>query len=363
MFSMKKTKLAIVGTVGVPACYGGFETLVENLLDNNECEAEIIVFCSKKNYETQLVKYKNASLYYIPIAANGISSVIYDIWSLFYSVFKKVDYILLLGVSGALCLPVIRLISKAKIVTNIDGIEWQRDKWRGVARHFLRLSELFAVRYSHEIVADNEGIANYVRDQYGCACHVIAYGGDHALASVSKPYEGLPESYALALCRIEPENNVAMILEAFLEFPDVNLVFIGNWNGSAFGQKLRQRYQKYEHMKLLDPIYDLGVLRTIRENAGFYLHGHSAGGTNPSLVEMMYFSIPIIAYDCAFNRFTTEEKAMFFVDVGQLRKKVTLLVGSYAQTVGDDMREIALRRYSWEVISKEYFKLLRAERR
>nr|WP_279615174.1 DUF1972 domain-containing protein [Pseudoalteromonas spiralis] len=127
---------SIIGTVGVPACYGGFETLVENLLDKNSPD-KLIVYCSSKSYDVRFKTYKNAELVYIPLNANGVQSIPYDIFSLFHAAFvKKSDNLLILGVSGAISLPFIRFFSKAKIVTNIDGLEWKRDKWNTWAKRF-----------------------------------------------------------------------------------------------------------------------------------------------------------------------------------------------------------------------------------
>ena len=145
--------------------------------------------------------------------------------------------ILLLGVSGAIALPVIRLLSSAKFVTNIDGIEWRREKWQGFAKHFLRFSEKMAVRFSHEVIADNAAIAEYVKETYGVSAHVIAYGGDHAMSVVAEAVEEyqLSEDYAFSVCRIEPENNVHVIVEAFAQLPSHFLVIVGNWNNSDYG--------------------------------------------------------------------------------------------------------------------------------
>ena len=173
--------IKIIGTVGVPACYGGFETLVENLLDEKD-EKNVTVYCSSKSYKEQPNTYKNANLKYIPLNANGVQSIPYDIWSLLHAtITSKADNILILGVSGAICLPFIRLFSKSNIVTNIDGLEWKRNKWNTWAKRFLKFSEKVAVKYSDVIVADNKGIADYVTQEYGIASKVIAYGGDHAI--------------------------------------------------------------------------------------------------------------------------------------------------------------------------------------
>lgn len=346
-------KVAIVGTVGVPACYGGFETLVENLLDENDIEKSITVYCSSKSYIKRPNTYKNANLKYIPLNANGIQSIPYDIWSLFHSAFiKKSDNLLILGVSGALCLPLIRLFNKVNIVTNIDGLEWKRDKWNSWAKRFLKFSEKVAVKYSDVIVADNKAIADYVKQEYGVDSEVIAYGGDHSIVKNLAISDG---GYALALCRIEPENNVELILESFSKTKKA-LKFIGNWDNSEFGCLMKNKYQKYINIEIIDPIYDIDTLFEIRQKCSFYVHGHSAGGTNPSLVEMMHFNKNILAFDCSYNKATTENTAGFFSSTQEL---VDLIESSSSLDNGSLMKEIAERSYTWELIKKQYFSLFK----
>jgi glycosyltransferase involved in cell wall biosynthesis len=355
--------IAILGTVGIPASYGGFETLAENLAKfhhDNGLSGKLVVYCSAKGRQNRLQSYLGAELRYVGLYANGVSSIAYDFVSLFLAVLRRSDVILLLGVSGAIALPLLRLMTRTRIVTNIDGVEWKREKWKGLARWFLHLSERIAVQFSHEVIADNGGIAAHVAEAYGRKCHVIAYGGDHALRAQPKPYEGehLPSRYALALCRIEPENNVDMILDTFAIRPEMPLVFVGNWNSSDYSRSLRQRYASFDNLHLLDPIYDLDVLYTVRNNAAIYVHGHSAGGTNPSLVEMMHFGVPILAYDCTFNRHTTDEKALWFKDAGSLGAIVASLTPAMVEQVGSDMKRIAQERYTWRAVGQEYFSLL-----
>lgn len=354
------TKISIVGTVGVPASYGGFETLADNLVQyacNERLDVKLSVYCSGRCSEKEY--YRSARLYFIPIGANGVSSILYDSLSLICSVLRRDQVILLLGVSGAILIPFIRLVSEVKIITNIDGIEWRRDKWNRFAKLFLRLSEFVAVRFSHEVIADNVGIAEHVSNAYSSSCHVISYGGDHALVVNRRQFEtSLPDNFALALCRIEPENNIAMILATFAVLETSNLVFVGNWQSSHYGRSLKQHYGGMANIDLIDPIYDSGVLRTIRSKASFYVHGHSAGGTNPSLVEMMHFGIPVFAFDCAFNRYTTHDKAIFFSDSHQLEVLINTLDCVDGARVGAEMRALAKEYYTWERIGGEYFNVL-----
>lgn len=348
----KNFMVSIVGSAGVPACYGGFETLVENLLDEKDEDNLIRVYCSSKSYIEKPAKYKNAILHYIPLNANGAQSIPYDIWSLCHAAIKGSDNILLLGVSGAIFLPFIRLFTKAKIITNIDGLEWKRDKWGSSIKKFLKFSEKMAVKYSDVVVADNKGIADYVLEEYGMEAELIAYGGDH---SVITDLNLSDAGYALALCRIEPENNVDMILESFSK-TNKKLMFIGNWNNSVFGRKMKIKYQNFENIDIVPSVYELEKLFELRQNCSFYVHGHSAGGTNPSLVEMMHFNKNILAFDCNYNRATTEGNADFFSNaeelVHQIRQEDSL-------KNSDTMKEIAQRRYTWKFVKQQYFSLFK----
>lgn len=356
-------RFVLVGTVGVPASYGGFETLAENLVryhaDQGRPEA-IAVYCEADAYPERPDRYLGAELRYVPLRANGVQSIVYDIWSLLDAAFRRTDAILVLGVSGAIALPIVRLISRARVVTNIDGIEWQRAKWSGLAKWVLRLSERIAVRWSHVVVADNQAIAEHVRETYGADCEIIAYGGDHAVA-VEPDQAALPDLpgvYALGLSRIEPENNVAVILEAFAQLPDHPLVFVGNWDNSEYGRALRARYANLPNLHLLDPVYEPARLRRLRGGAWLYVHGHSAGGTNPSLVEMMHFGIAVVAYDCTFNQHSTEQSALYFQFAEDLKCVVANLDRDRAISVGERMQEIARRRYTWAEVGRAYFEVM-----
>lgn len=357
-------RVAVVGTVGVPANYGGFETLVENLAryhDRTDAPEELVVYCSSKSYEARPDRYLRAKLRYLPLQANGAQSMPYDIWSMLSAVRGGADVVLVLGVSGAIFLPVLRRLSRARLICNIDGIEWRREKWGNTQRRILKVSEAMAVRHAHDVVADNGAIAEYVGESYGRECSVIAYGGDHAVKAPPTPVSelDLPARYAFNLCRIEPENNVHMLLDAFAERGDLPLVCVGNWDRSAYGQALKARYGNAPGIRILDPIYDIGKLHTLRAGASLYLHGHSAGGTNPSLVEAMQFGVPVLAFDVSFNRYTTEGRALFFEDAAALRRLVDESDADKLARVGADMAELARERYSWDAIGAAYFSLIR----
>lgn len=351
--------VSIIGTVGVPANYGGFETLVENIIgENASTDIKYTVFCSSKSYSKQQSAYKRARLKYIPLEANGLQSILYDILSLVRAT-RESDVIVVLGVSGCCFLPVYRLFSKKRLVINIDGLEHRRDKWGKWTRRFLKFSERMAVKYADVIVSDNKGIQDYVREEYGKDSALIAYGGDHVLKNVSadKQSEILKDlgltgnEFAFTVCRIEPENNCHIVLEAFRK-TGKKLAFVGNWERSEYGRSLKMKYGNECNIKLFNPIYDLDVLYALRNNCQLYVHGHSAGGTNPSLVEAMHFGRCILAFDVIYNRETTENRAYYFDTVENLMD--LLMKKDEWNVCGENMKEIAQRRYLWNIIAKQY---------
>jgi hypothetical protein len=213
---MKTCKVAIIGIVGVPAKYGGFETLAEHLL-SDLCERfSFTVYCSSRRYSERRREYLGARLKYLPFDANGSQSIIYDFVSLIHSVFTS-DVLLVLGVSGGILLPFLRW---KRVILNIGGLDWQRSKWGWIAKCWLRISEAMAVRSADVLIADNEGIADYLRRVYGRQSVLIEYGGDHVSFSPitnekKTAYPFLSHPYCFSVARIQPDNNVEMILDAF----------------------------------------------------------------------------------------------------------------------------------------------------
>ena len=145
-----------------------------------------------------------------------------------------------------------------------------------------------------------------------------------------------------------------MILEAFNESHQLPLVIVGNWDNSDYGRGLKKRYEESSNILLFDPIYDHDTLNVLRSNAELYVHGHSAGGTNPSLVEAMGLNLPILAYDVVYNKITTEYEAFYFGSVKKLKNTLKFKDYLPLKVVGDRMKEIADRRYTWNVIARKY---------
>jgi glycosyltransferase involved in cell wall biosynthesis len=358
-------RIAIIGTVGVPGRYGGFETLAHQLVNNLADDFEIKVYCSKHAYtKNERPRYFNkARLYYLPFNANGIQSIIYDFISIIHALFVA-DTLVILGVSGGLLLPLVRLFTRKKIIVNIDGLEWRRAKWNKFAKKFLRFSERVAVRWSHADITDNEAIKRYTSIHYQTLSQLIEYGADHAkkveiTEAYSKKYSFIHQPYAFKVARIEPENNIHVVLETFASLSQ-KLVIVGNWEASEYGKKLKDTYKKCQNIYIIDPIYNQTELDVLRSNCLLYVHGHSAGGTNPSLVEAMYLALPVLAFDCAYNRATTEGKALYFKDSRELAQLIKTNSISEIMEMKSAMREIALERYTWHKIATKYKQLINA---
>jgi hypothetical protein len=234
-------QVAIVGTVGLPAGYGGFETLAANLVlyaERHNMPCAIDVYCSGRAYPDRSAEWHGAQLRYVPLDANGAISPLYDFWSMLLAGWRGADAILVLGVSGAVALPLLRLLTRSRYIVNVDGIEWRREKWSKLASRFLRLSEAFAARFAHVVISDNQAIVDHIQDSYGRSSILIPYGGDHAADTGGSMIEAAAmvanswQRYALMLCRIEPENNVHVILDSFSRDSGLPLVAVGNWQAS-----------------------------------------------------------------------------------------------------------------------------------
>ena len=339
--------------------------MADNLCRELSEKVPIRVFCSSKAYNNKLEKYFDAELVYVPLKANGIQSVLYDLYSMLLAK-KNTDCIILLGVSGAIFLPIVRLLYRGRIIVNVDGMEWKREKWGLIARSFLKKSEEYAVKYADTVVADNEGIAEYLKKQYNVECACIAYGGDQASRKeltdeVAEKYNIVSNKYAFMVCRIEPENNVEVILNAFA-MSTKKIVIVGNWNNSSFGKEMKSRFSGFKNISVIDPIYDLGVLDQIRSNAWVYIHGHSAGGTNPSLVEAMSLNLPIVAFDINFNRITTENKALYFNESADLLEIIENVCDKQLLAIRSEMLKVAEKKYTWKKIAQQYLELVGGER-
>ncbi len=354
-------RVAIIGTNGLPPRYGGFEQLAEQLVEYLAKEFELYVYASFPNKFFKYKAYKGAKLVYIGLKANGIQSILYDMVSILHAALFC-DVLLLCGTSGCIVLPLVKIIFKKRTILNPDGFEFRRLKWNIFGRLFLRFSEKIGITFSDIIIADNRAIKQYIRKKYNRNPYLIEYGGDNAyyvpfIPEKIKIADLCPDDYAFTVCRIEPENNIHLILEAFRIKDDMKLVIVGNWEYSKYGKKLRNDYKKYKNLYLMDPIWDQDKLNSLRSNCSIYIHGHAVGGTNPSLVEAMWLGLFIIAYKSVFNIETTEGKAVYFKNVDELIDILHDVKENRIDKEGEkeQMKIIAQRRYRWKRIADRYW--------
>jgi glycosyltransferase involved in cell wall biosynthesis len=356
-------KVAIIGTVGLPANYGGYETLVENLVERrNNQDIEYVVYCSSPSYKEKSEEYKGAKLKYIGFKANGWQAILYDGISMVKAC-RTCDVVLSLGTIGCVLLPIIRLFRKKKVVVNMDGLDDKRSKWGLIQRTVIGFARLMAAKNADVLIADNAAIQKFIKEKYRKDSALIEYGGDNACkveddALLLELYSLRPREYCFKVARIEPENNIEMILNCFEICSEHKLVLVGNWHKSDYGRTLKEKFSDRPNIVLLDAIYDSKRLNLLRSNCRLYIHGHSMGGTNPSLVEAMSLSLPIAACDVIYNRETTEGKALYFSDAESLACIIKELDDTTCREVSENMFEVANRRYKWSVITDKYEKLI-----
>lgn len=361
----EKIRVGLIGTVGVPGRYGGMETLAHHLVLQLADTYDLTVYNSKQAYQSheRHPEWEGAKIVYIPLKANGIQSIPYDIISMLHAIHRN-DVLIILGVSGCILLPFLKLFFPSKkLLVNIDGLEWRRPKWGKLAKAYLKLAERISVAFADEIVTDNQAITNYVIQEYESKSNLIAYGGDHTapVESTESDFEKFPflkGKYAMKVCRIEPENNVHVVLEAFEQYKAMPLVLVGNWDNSAYGRDLFRKYASHDHIFLFPPIYDPEMLNKFRSNSYVYLHGHEAGGTNPSLVEAMSLGLPVIAFDVNFNRESTLDEALYFKNANELAFHLKTLTQFKRDQLAENMETIASVQYSWKSIAKKYEKTI-----
>lgn len=351
-------RFAIVGIRGIPNNYGGFETLAEYLVAYLATEIDITVYCSSKDMPSELKTHNGATLKYIPVTSHGSLGIVYDSIALLKAV-RDHDVVLFLGFGGGFVMPLLSKKNKRKIVLNIGGLDWKRNKWSPFAQKVIKKAEELLVKNSNKIISDNVAIQQYIKDAYNRDSVFIAYGGDQAVArpitdEFIKDYPFLTGKYAFTVTRIQQDNNIDLILESFTLQNNIPLVIVGNWDNSDYGKETKQKYLGKPGVIILDAIYDRPKLDVLRSNCTIYIHGHSAGGTNPSLAEAMYLALPVFAYASGYNEHTTENKAAYFKDGAALVEILNNYETYDLAKMGADLQEVAKRCYIWKDIANQY---------
>jgi glycosyltransferase involved in cell wall biosynthesis len=340
-------RISFIGCSGVPNRYGGFEAFVEHCGPEIAAEVEsVTVTCDARLYPDRTPQFNSMLRRFIPVRANGGMSVLHDALA-FLTVWRSSTHIVVLGVSGGLWFPFFKLLCRMggkRLAVNIDGVEWRRSKFGPIKRGLLRLFDHLAQRYADVIIYDNPALRPYVLDQALSRSVQIGYSGDHVLRLPGFPRQS---GTALTVCRIEPENNLDVLIEGALRSQLQRYTIVGNWDHSTYGRALRERYMSESRLALLDPIYDPQRLAELRESCEVYLHGHSVGGTNPSLVEMLFYDCRLLCFDVPFNHETAGTIAEYFSsdqDLALLLAKKTHTVDRASKREAFSRRNIA-RRY------------------
>jgi glycosyltransferase involved in cell wall biosynthesis len=357
-----KKNIAIIGTNGLPGNYGGWDQLIKNITLKLGNDFNFTVYTGKTNLVDRIEKYNGAKIRYVNLNPNGFQSIFYDFFSMVNALNKSEIYFVC-GISGTIFFPFFRLLNK-KIILNPDGIEWKRKKFSFPAKLFLKVSEKIGLMFSSIIISDNLKIKEYIKKKYGYDSELIEYGGDHVLKGIklseklSKKYGIIKNEYAFKVCRIEPENNIELILKSF-SLSKMKLIIIGNWDNSSFGIKMKFMYKDFDNIQILDPIYDQHILDQLRSNCKCYIHGHSVGGTNPSLVEAMSLGLCIFSYDVIYNRETTENSALYFSNQYELEKLIKNKELNFDE-FSKKMLNIARNKYTWDLICNKYHKIFKS---
>lgn len=315
-------KIGIIGTRGIPNNYGGFEQFAENFaLYLREKGHEVSVYNSSL-HPFKETNYKGVKIIACFDPENKIGTAgqfVYDLCCIRDSRKRNFDIILQLGYTSSSIFSFL-FPKKAKIVTNMDGLEWKRSKYSPKVQKFLRMAEKWAVKYSDYLIADSTEIQNYLMRTYQNDSTYIPYGANIFNTpddTVLKTYELEPQAYNILIARLEPENNIETVIKAHLESGiNTPLLIIGNQN-THYGHYLLKHYESL-HVRFLGAIYNQATLNNLRYYSSKYFHGHSVGGTNPSLIEAMASNSFIFAHDNVFNKNILGSDAYYFDSVETL---------------------------------------------
>ena len=317
-----KPKLLILGTRGLPAAHGGFETFAERAaLYMVERGWDVGVYCQDEvddvvdRVTTEM--WRGIELIRVAVASRGPRATLEFDYHCTVHAARSEGVCLVLGYNGAVFLPLLRWRGRP-IITNMDGIEWRRPKWSLPVKAWFWVNEWIAAWSSHRLVADHPAIADHLatrrpRD----AIVTIPYGGDPVADASAEPLASLgvaPGRYMVSIARIEPDNNILTLVEAFSrQRRDAKLVVLGKLD-VAVPYHAAVLSAAGEEVMFPGAIYDQDIVKALRFHARAYLHGHTVGGTNPSLVEALAAGCAVIAHDNRYNRGTAGEDQHYFAD-------------------------------------------------
>lgn len=360
-FRDRYVKIALIGTRGVPASYGGFETCVEELGKRLvERGHEVTVYCRAGYYETKRPDYLGMRLKYLPhLKRKSLDTLSHTLLSVFDAICQPYDVLMVFNAANSPTLIIPRLLGK-KIAINTDGLEWKRGKWGAVAKAYYQCSEWLSTKLAHRVVADSTGIQDYYRQRYNTDTTYIAYGAYPNKSTTPELLDrfGLePDSYFLQITRFEPENNPLLTLEAFKKLnTDKKLVLVG---GVPYESPYSRQIvaEKNERVVLPGPIYDKELLNELWCNCYAYIHGNEVGGTNPALLQAMASGCFTIAIDVPFSRDVLRHGGIYFMKRPEdLTEKMRWALEHPDDRPAYCSRAVQriIERYSWEKVADDY---------
>lgn len=358
-------RVALVGTRGVPARYGGFETCVEQVGQRLAARGhEVTVYCRTDGRTNKAeTEYLGMELVHLPaLRRRSLETLTHTGLSVLHLLRHRPDAAVVFNAANSPWLPLLRA-ARIPVATHVDGLEWKRAKWGPAGRRYYRAAEALAVRFSDALIADAQGIQDYYRERFGAASTLLAYGapvissaGSHRLAEVGLE----PGQYHLAVARLEPENHVHLIVEGYVRSPsELPLVVVGSapYAGRYTASIRRMADQR---VRFLGGVWDQELLDQLYANARVYWHGHSVGGTNPSLLRAMGAGTAVNAFDVGFNREVLGAAGRFFQtpeDVAKLALDAEETPSAIAERGRASARGAA--RYDWAEVAGGYERLVR----
>ena len=353
----------MLGTRGVPARYGGFETCVEEigsrLADRGH---EVVVYCRSTTLEADHPStYLGMELVHLPaVRHRALETISHTGLSVGHLLSRRVDVAFLFNSANSPFLPLLRA-RRIPVATHVDGLEWKRAKWTGMGKRYYRVAEQMSVRWSDALIADAQGIADYYTDEFGAATVPIAYGtravSPHAVERIAEL--GLERGgYHLVVARFEPENHVDTIVAGYVASgARLPLVVVGSTPYSV-DYDTRVRRLADDRVRFLGGVWDAELLDGLYAGSATYLHGHSVGGTNPSLLRAMGAGAPVLAFDVVFNREVLAGAGHFFTTAADVTRLVDEAESDPAATrVLGERAADEVRRYDWDDVTDRYERL------
>ncbi len=368
MHADRSLRIAMIGTRGVPARYGGFETAVEEIGARLVADGHAVtVYCRSDGDHHEPFHRGMRRLELPALRRRSLETLSHTLVSVLHLLTRRraPDVVLVFNAANAVLLPLLRL-RRVPVATHVDGLEWKRDKWSGTGKRFYRVAEALAVRWSDALIADAAGIADYYREEFGATAAQIAYGAPIQRHPAHDRVEALglvPGGYHLIVARFEPENHVDLLLRGHLSSrAGLPVVVVGSAPYPGEHVAAIKALAEDDRVRLLGAVWDPETLDQLYAGALSYLHGHSVGGTNPSLLRAMGAGTAVIAYDVVFNREVLGGHGLFITgveDVGSLLEDAEADPESW-QERGLALRERAALTYSWDAVARDYGVLARS---